>query len=203
MKRDGKVFIDANILIYAHSYKHTDVFEWINSLYEEIYIHKMVLDELILGPVRQKVESFIEAQKWILFDPDDETTLSEDMFSIYDAYVRDIQRAFRKLDEKKQHEGRPLKNTSDLGEMHCLAAAMLLSANIICSNDYDIREIIVDTPLMITLNEEEDSVLIQQDTLEDFCYYVIVYEIGKRKTVRKFFKLIQPDRLDQLDKRIQ
>ncbi len=37
------------------------------------------------------------------------------------------------------NQGRFLKNTNDLGEMHSLAAAMLLSAGIICSNDLDIR----------------------------------------------------------------
>lgn len=46
MKRKGKVFIDANILIHATSYQSADVFRWIYELYEEIYIHKIVLDEL-------------------------------------------------------------------------------------------------------------------------------------------------------------
>lgn len=31
--RKGKVFIDANIIIYAESFEKTDVFLWINDLY--------------------------------------------------------------------------------------------------------------------------------------------------------------------------
>lgn len=43
MKRKGKVFIDANIIIHAGSFQKADVFHWINQLYEEIYIHIEVL----------------------------------------------------------------------------------------------------------------------------------------------------------------
>ncbi len=39
MKRKGKVFIDANVIIYAHVFERADIFQWINDLYEEIYIH--------------------------------------------------------------------------------------------------------------------------------------------------------------------
>lgn len=202
-KHNGKAFIDANILIYAHSYKNVDAFEWINQLYKDIYSHKMVLDELLMSGVREKVASFIENEIWTLFDPDDETHLSEEMYSIYNAYVRDVQEAFRELDIKKEKEGRPLKNTNDLGEIHCLAAALLLNATIICSNDHDIKEVIADTPLKITIDEEKDSILIQRDTLEDFCCDVIQYNIEKRSIVRKFFKATQPERLERLDKRLQ
>lgn len=199
MKRKGKVFIDANILIHAASYQSADVFQWINELYEEIYIHKMVLDELRISSVRQKVESYIEQGAWNMFDPDDEETLSDDLFAIYEGYVRDMRQAFEDLNQKKIREDRPLKHTNDLGEMHCLAAAMLLGASIICSNDYDIKEVIEDASVKVTIDEESESIFIEQDTLVDFCYYVIKKEIASRSMARKFLKATQPGKVSNLD----
>lgn len=202
MKRSGKVFIDANIIIHAESFQKADVFGWLHGLYEEVYIHKTVLDELRISSVRMKVETFIAEKKWILFDPADENTVSDETYELYQSFVRDMQDAFHQLNEKKAEEKRYLKHTNDLGEIHSMAAAMLLSANIICSNDLGIREVIDDFQIFITVNEDEGSVLLEQDTLEDFCYYVIVYDIDKRSLARKFFKSIQPDRIQVLDDRL-
>lgn len=102
--RKGKVFIDANIIIYAESFKKTDVFLWINNLYEEIYIHKTVLDEVKLSSAREKIDSFINRNRWILFDPEDESSLSDDMYDLYGSYVDYIHESFRQLDEKKVAE---------------------------------------------------------------------------------------------------
>lgn len=204
MRRNGKTFIDSNILIYGESFQKADVFCWIHNMYESIYIHKTVLDELITGKAREKVTDLIDKDNhWILFDPDDEQTLSDEMYDLYESFVKDIREAFHQLDEKKREEGRPLKNTNDLGEIHSLAAAMLFSANIICSNDVDIREVIEDSQLSITLEEDEESLLIEQDTLEDFCYYAIVLGIDKPSLIRKFFKTVHPDRIDMLDNRLK
>ena len=200
MKRKGKVFIDANILIHAASYQSADVFRWINELYEEIYIHKIVLDELRISSIRQKVEMYIKHGAWYIFDPDDEETLSDNAFAIYEGYMRDMRQAFAELDQKKIKEGRPLKHTNDLGEMHCLAAAMFLGASIICSNDYDIKEVIEDAPVKVTIDEESESIFIEQDTLVDFCYYVIRKEIASRSVVRKFLKATQPSKVNSLDR---
>lgn len=200
--RKGKVFIDANIIIYAESFEKTDVFLWINDLYEDIYIHKTVLDELKLSSTRKKINSFITEKRWILFDPEDEDTLSDALYDLYDAYVDNIYESFRQLNAKKIVESRELKYTNDLGEIHSLAAAVLLNAGIICSNDLDIREVIEDSEILITTDDETESVLITQDTLEDFCFYVIVYEIAKRRIARTFFKTIHPDRVDVLDQRL-
>lgn len=200
--RKGKVFIDANIIIYAESFEKTDVFVWINKLYEEIYIHKTVLDEVKLSSAREKIDSFINRNRWILFNPEDEETLSDALYDLYDAYVDNIHESFRQLNAKKIVESRELKYTNDLGEIHSLAAAVLLNAGIICSNDLDIREVIEDSEILITADDETESVLITQDTLEDFCFYVIVYEIAKRRIARTFFKTIHPDRVDDLDQRL-
>lgn len=203
MKRKGKVFIDANIVIHAGSFQRVDVFQWINQLYEEIYIHVEVIKELQIPSIRKKAEEFVANGQWILFDPQEETLIpTEDLYDLYLIYLAEMREAFHQLDIKKEAEGRRLKNTNDLGEIHSLAAAMLISAGIICSNDFDIREVIEDTPIYVTVVEEEESVLMEQDTLEDFCYLVISHEIAERSMVRKFFKAIQPQNIEKFDRRI-
>lgn len=203
MKRKGKVFIDANMIIHAGSFQKTDVFQWLNQLYEEIYIHIEVLNELQVASVRKKADEFIASGQWILFDPQAETLIpTEELYDLYVIYLRGMREAFYQLDVKKEAEGRRLKNTNDLGEIHSLAAAMLLSAGIICSNDLDIREVIEDAPIYITIEEDEESVLMEQDTLEDFCCFVISHEIAERSMVRKFFKAIQPQKIEKFDRRI-
>ncbi|AQU79272.1 hypothetical protein [Planococcus faecalis] len=138
-----------------------------------------------------------------MFDPQAETLIpTEELYDLYAIYLREMRKAFYQLDVKKEAEGRRLKNTNDLGEIHSLAAAMLLSAGIIYSNDLDIREVIEDAPIYITIEEDEESVLMEQDTLEDFCYFVISYEIAERSMVQKFFKAIQPQKMEKLDRRI-
>ena len=203
MKRKGKVFIDANIIIHAGSFQKTDVFQWMNQLYEEIYIHIEVVKELQVPSIRKKAEEFVASGRWILFDPQEETLVpTEDLYDLYLIYLAEMREAFHQLDVKKEAEGRRLKNTNDLGEIHSLAAAMLVSVGIICSNDFDIREVIEDTPIYVTVEEEEESILMEQDTLEDFCYFVISHEVAERSMVRKFFKAIQPQNIEKLDRRI-
>ncbi|PIJ98076.1 hypothetical protein [Lysinibacillus sphaericus] len=201
-KRKGKVFIDSNILILATDYKLINVFDLIDSLYEDVYVHKIVYDELLIKEVQKNVDHKLE-NGWTLFDPDDETTLSDDMYDIYESYLGDVKQSFFDLDEKKIKEGRPLKHTNDLGEMHSLAAAMLLGASIVFSNDLDIIEVIHDSMLCISLDEEEDSVLIQHDSLIDFCYYLIIFEIESQANVRKLLKVNHRHRLNELDDRLK
>lgn len=203
MSRKGKVLIDTNIIIYATKYQKNDVFQWIESLYEEIYIHKIVLDELLSSTARTNAERKVNAGKWILFDPDDEETLSDEMYDIYEGFLSDVKQAFVELDEKKIREGRPLKNTSDLGEMHSLAAAMILGASIIFSNDYDVLEVIHDSHLCITLDESKASVLLEHDSLIDFCYYLVFFKIELKSPVRKFLKHFEEDKVDAFENKLK
>lgn len=92
--RNGKVFVDANIIIHAATFKSADVFSWINSLYEDIYIHQEVLDELLVSDVRNRVKSYIDQGKWKLFDPDDEKALTEDDYAI-PRFIRRMARLIR------------------------------------------------------------------------------------------------------------
>ncbi|WP_341281364.1 hypothetical protein [Paenibacillus sp. FSL H8-0537] len=197
--RNGKVFVDANIIIHAATFKSADVFSWIDSLYEDIYVHQVVLDELLISDVRNKVQSYIDQGKWKLFDPDDEQALTEDDYAIYESYLKDIRQAFTKLNEKKIKEGRPLKNTNDLGEIHSLAAVLILGASIICSNDYDIKEVIQDTPIYATNGQAITNMLIEQDTLVDLCYLTIRESIEKPKVVRRFLGVVASDRSTELE----
>lgn len=155
------------------------------------------MEELVLPSVRDKVESYHRNGKWKIFNPDREEDVSDDLFSIYEVYLQEVRAAFRALDVKKQLQERPVKNTNDIGEIHSLAAAMLLDAKIICSNDYDIREVIEDTPILV--NNQDDSVLLEHDTLLDFCHWVVKFDVESRKSVRKFVKVIIPERLNEFD----
>lgn len=193
------VFIDANIIIHAVSFRQADVFHWINSLYEQILIHVEVLNELKAFSVRDRVDAFINDGKWVLFDPELEASIATDeLYDLYLVYLTEVRLAFQQLDEKKIREGRPLKHTSDLGEIHSLAAARLISAGLICSDDADIREVITDADLYI-INQEEQEILIRQHTLLDFCIHLMRNEVVKRSQIRKFFKTIRPHDLTVLD----
>jgi len=109
--------------------------------------------------------------------------------------------AFEQLDEKKIREGCPLKYTSDLGEIHSLAVARLLSADLICSDDVDIREVITDADLRV-INDDDEEVLIRQHALIDFCMHLQRHDIVKRSLVRKFFKSIRPRDMNRFDEQM-
>lgn len=58
-KRQGKVFVDTNILLHADMYQHDTIFDWIDALYEEVYIHQMVLDEILSASARKKFHNIL------------------------------------------------------------------------------------------------------------------------------------------------
>lgn len=196
------VFIDANIIIHAASFRQADVFDWLNRLYGRILIHVEVLEELKISSVREKVDVLIAEGRWTLFNPESETSIETDaLYDLYLVYLQEVRVAFEQLDEKKIREGRPLKHTSDLGEIHSLAAARLLSADLICSDDADIREVITDADLRV-INYDEEEVLIRQHTLIDFCMNLKRHDIVKRSAVRKFFKSIRPRDMNRFDEQM-
>lgn len=159
-----------------------------------------MLEELLVFSVRKTVEDYIDQGKWKLFNPDDENSLTDGEYAIYESYLNDMRQAFVDLDKKKIKENRPLKYTNDLGEIHSLAAALLLGASIICSNDYDIKEVIQDTPIYVTNAATNTNVLIEQDTLIDLCYYTIKEGIEKSRVVRKFLSVVDSTRTTDLEK---
>lgn len=202
-KRLGKVFVDTNILLHADMYHHDNIFDWIDELYEEVYIHQMVLEEILSANAKKKVTQYIDEGRWHLFDPDDENCLSDELYAIYEGYVHQIREAFRQLDQKKMKQGRRLKGTNDLGEIHCLAAALLLSATIICSNDGDIQEVIDDNQLEVASVDEQQNIKLIQDTLTDFCFYTYKHGIATSPQVRKLMKAFQKEKLPELDRLLE
>lgn len=188
MGKKGRVFIDTNIINVAVIYKRENIIEWINNLYEEIYIHSSVLNELLIN--RFYAEQQIQHGNWILFNPDDENCLSDEEYIIYESYKENVQDGFYRLIEKKKRQGREIKITSNIGEIDSLAAALFLSAKIICSNDYEIREVIANDGFYTAASEEDIPQLITQDTIEDFCVYCVEYGIATKKAVRKLFKVV-------------
>ncbi|WP_411348433.1 hypothetical protein [Paenibacillus sp. WLX2291] len=211
MKREGKVFLDSNIIMLAASFHTYDVIGWINTLYDHIYIHATVLSELLIDPARSAALQMIRQGYWQLFDPDNPQHVSDEGYMLYEQYVHEMDAAFRQLNIKKQAQGRMVKSTADLGEKDSIAVALLLCARIICSNDYDIGEVIADRQLTIFTGGEGEPELLLHDTLEDFCYYVVRHQVAERSNVRKFFKCsIQTDepnrqrqKLRRLDQRLQ
>lgn len=210
--RPGAVFIDSNILFYAAYFHKENIFEWISALYETVYVHQEVLNELLDGTVRTLVQELLDSGSWMLFNPENADCLSDEEYEIYLQYLDDVQQGFRNLDHKKRSMGRRIKGTKDIGEMHIIAAALITSSNLICSNDYDIEEVISDEEFKISFggDEEQESELIIQDTLEDFCYYVVLNGIAIRKNSRNFFKMAchtdsekrKKAKLDGLDRRL-
>lgn len=114
-------FIDANIIHVANS-RQVDVLDWLNSLYDRLLIHVEVSEELKISLKREKVDVLIAEDRWTLFNPKFEASIETDVLhDLYLVYVEEVQVVFEQLDEKKIKEGRPLKHTSDFGEIHSLA----------------------------------------------------------------------------------
>jgi hypothetical protein len=103
--RPGKVFIDANVLNFAAFYQNSNVWDWLNELYETVYIHVSVLNELLIKQVEDKVQEMIDNHKWILFDSDDLRCISDEQFVIYERYKDLIKQGFVRLSIKKKPVG--------------------------------------------------------------------------------------------------
>lgn len=101
---------------------------------------------------------------------------------------QDVTLAFKKLDVKKENEGRLVKGTKNYGEISSIAACLFLGANLICSNDQDIKEVISDENYTNVDEEQDKERLIIQDTLADFCFYCVNSGIATKKEAVRFFK---------------
>lgn len=120
-KRSEKVFIDSNMIIFAAAYKKDDVFDWINQLYSDVYIHIDVYHELLISEICGKVDEQIRANNWILFDPE---TMSPEEQAIYDERMKDVSDGFRKMNDQRIVEGKPLKTVSNIGEIATITACL-------------------------------------------------------------------------------
>ena len=117
MSEGLKTFIDANILFYINDFRRYAVDEWLEQLYDTIYIHKEVLEELKLGKVKNFYQDKLEhSLQWELFDPEDEDCLTEDQFDIYMEIFNQIRMQFKDFQEEREE-----KNTTDGGDIAILA----------------------------------------------------------------------------------
>ncbi|BBM21640.1 hypothetical protein GA516_01015 [Lactobacillus pentosus] len=187
-RKKVKTFIDTNMLIFAVDYQKDNVFDWIDTLYRDVWIHQEVLKELLLG--KSRVEEEIHSRHWHTFDP---LNLSDIEQELYDTYFDGIQEAFQAM---RDAQGPDAKHTQDVGEKATLAACILQNAQMICSNDADISEV-VRRENYCYVDEDGNSELIVQDTAGDFCFYCVSDAGIPKSKVRRFYKSIFENKDDR------
>lgn len=154
----------------------------IEQVYVDVYIHEEVYKEL--SPFSQKfVDEKCSEQKWVLFEP---LKAFEEIHLDYQIMLEKIQATLIDVDMLRGKEG-----SAGTGEIASLAAAYLLNAEIICSNDYSIEDVIREVPLQIFINDDDSTepVLITHHRLLDFCKLVVDGGVLARKDVRKFYQI--------------
>lgn len=187
-RKNLRTFIDTNMLIFAGDYQKDNVFDWIETLYSDVWIHIDVLNELLLG--KSSVEEEINSRHWHIFDP---SSLSDIEQEVYDMHFDGIQEAFQAM---RISQGPNAKHTPDVGEKATLAACILQDAQMICSNDADISEI-VSRENYCYVDEDGNSKPILQDTASDFCYYCVSDAGITKSKVRRFYKSIFENKTDR------
>ncbi|BDZ30477.1 PIN domain-containing protein [Lactiplantibacillus sp. WILCCON 0030] len=183
-RQNARVFIDTNILIFAENYQKENIFDWIDKLYGHVWIHSDVLAEVLQG--KAKIEQEISTRKWAIFDP---AELSIDENEIYEFYIEMIETAMQSMNDARARQGKRAKNTADTGEIATLAVCLLQDAQLICSDDADIAEVVARERYSY-VDEQDQSKLIVQDTAADFCYYAVVEAGYSKSKVRHFYKTL-------------
>lgn len=184
---DGiSTFIDANILIYIVEYKKDAVDKWFEQLYDFIYIHKDVLDELRTKGVRDFFQTKItDSDQWILFDPEDERSLTEEDYNLYEGFYNETRKQFGVY-----QEGRDYKSTTDKGDIAILAGCLFMEIPLITSQDSDYKTVIDKFNLKVSYGIESipDEKIKVHDLLE-LGNKLIGKRICKRSDYRKFVKV--------------
>lgn len=186
-RKKARVFLDTNILIFAEGYQRENIFEWIDKLYSDVWIHADVLNEMLLK--RAKIEQEICNRNWNIFDSGD---LESDEQELYQVYISEIESAFQRMNQERAASGGYAKNTADTGEIATLAVCILQDAQLICSNDKDISEV-VQRENYCYVDEDGQANPILQDTARDFCYHCVQDAGVKRSEARRFYKTLFED----------
>jgi hypothetical protein len=163
--RRGKVIVDTNLLMSALDFRKCDVYDWIDGVYEDIYVHIEVVNEFKVETEKKEILEQIQKRNWNLFDHNDKSCLPDNQKTLYRMYVDSVRKGFENLKEKKQTQGKVPKTSNNLGEIHSLALAQLISANIISSNDFEIQEVIEAENIVIYSPDLDREVYIEQDTI--------------------------------------
>lgn len=183
------VFLDSNMIIYISQFKKYDVVTWVNSLYNKIYVHVDVLDELILSEPRDLCTKQIEQSNWILFNPENSDILNDDQFEIYNSFYSEI-----RFDFKNFQLSRDIKQTTDKGDIAILAGCRTLSIAVVSTQDGDFEKVIRDNNYIVNAKEDESGIdtLIQVHDLEELGLLCIINEITTFSKVKKFISAVMP-----------
>lgn len=175
-------FVDANIIFYIHDVTTVEEFPNIlEKVYEQVIIHREVINELSSAG-KTFAEQKINDGKWVKFD---ESLLDDTQKIEYRQLVTQISSALKAIDE-----ARGKVDSMGTGEIYSLAAATVMNAEFICSNDYSIHNVIESLSLQVYPggdDELEPTLLIQHRFIE-LC--ALVYEKGllERSQIYKGFK---------------
>ena len=176
----AKCLVDSNIIYYAISFGKTDVTELLAKVYGQVIIHMEVYNELSSAG-KAAVQDKWDSGEWEKFDP---STLTTTENILYRQYTRDIQAELKKVDAERGKKGQ-----RGLGEIHSMAAALILNAEYICSNDFSIEMVIENLNLIIYINnDEENPYLIAQHKLLEFCKICVENTLCNRNTMKAFFQ---------------
>lgn len=197
MTRGHRTFIDTNILLFMCNFEKYQVDKWLEQLYDIIYIHKDIMDEIQLDSVRQIIQTKIKmSETWQLFDPDDEQILTEEDYIIYHAIYDQYRQYFSEYQEKRIN-----KMTSDLGDIGILTGCQFLKIPLITSHDGDFKEMINQYELKINQGLETDlEEWMKVDSLFDIGDKLIEKGICKTKEYKKFIKVsLGASKINQID----
>lgn len=174
-------FIDANIIFYIHDIKHHDFPDIIEKVYEKVIIHPEVMNELSSSG-KTFANNKIKLGKWTLFDDSKLTPTEQRM------YLNKITIIDEKLKEIDIRRGK--EESAGTGEIYSLAAASVINAEYICSNDYSVREVIQELPLVVYPDgdDEQDPDFIKQHRFLDLCQIICDGGLLERNQIFKCYK---------------
>lgn len=193
-------FVDANIIFYIHDVAAVEEFPNIlEKVYNQVFIHREVINELSIDG-KKFVQKKMDEGKWIKFE---ETLISEIQMIEYRQLITNISTKLKEIDE-----ARGKVDSMGTGEIYSLAAATVMNAEFICSNDYSVQNVIESLSLQVYPggDEELEPVLLKQHRFVELCALVCEKEVLKRGQVYKGFKTalrkIKIDNREEYDKLI-
>lgn len=174
--------IDANIIYYIHDITKVNGFsDIVEKVYNQVIIHEKVYDEL---PATGKkfVDSKIRNSLWKMFD---DANLSSTQKIEYQQMIKGIDQKLTEIDRR-----RGKLNSLGTGEIYSLAAATVIHAEFVCSNDYSVQDVIDELSLEVYPygNDELEPRLLIQHTFIQLCALICKKGVLERNQVFKGFK---------------
>lgn len=182
-----KAFVDTNILFDALVFQKSNVFEWLASAYDTVFVHQTVLNELINPQDRREIEKLITDGVLKRFDP--QTEFNEVELPLYQSYQETVQQDLKALNAFRRAHDLHEKFTSDLGEISMLATCLITGINIICSRDSDVIAVIQRNDYQVFDEEANVDRAITCDDVIDFCLKVAAARKATDKELKTFLKV--------------